>query len=458
MTRPARLVTGGCVAFAAGLGALAVLQHRAFWTGRFDVGNLVQAVWSTAHGDVLSVTGLTGRQISRLGAHFDPIVVLFAPLWWVWPDASMLLVAQALAVATGAIPVYLLARKHLRSDWAAAGFGLAYLLHPATQWLVLDDFHPVALATPLLLWAFWFLDEGRLLPFAVVALAACLTKEEIGLVVAAMGLWYALRPGRRRAGTLIAGAGLLVTVIAFAVVIPHYSISGSSRFEGRYSAVGGSPTGILETAVTDPLALLRVVTEGRDLTYLLQLSLPLLGLFLAAPLLLIPALPELAANLLSGTITQTSIELHYTAAIVPFLVVGAIFGATRFPRLVPLLFAASIAGAVFLGPLWSGELKPDRLSQHDRVAERAVKLVPPEAPVAATNGLGAHLSARRRVFSFPVVREAEWVAVDLRDPSYLDRSSTPSTTAVPLAQLIQSGEWSHVLDDDGIVVLRRRPR
>ena len=114
MTRPARLVAGGCVAFAAGLGALAVLQHRAFWTGRFDVGNLVQAVWSTAHGDVLSVTGLTGRQISRLGAHFDPIVVLFAPLWWVWPDASMLLVAQALAVATGAIPVYLLARRHLR--------------------------------------------------------------------------------------------------------------------------------------------------------------------------------------------------------------------------------------------------------------------------------------------------------------------------------------------------------
>ena len=37
----------------AGSRALAVLQHRAFWTGRFDVGNLVQAVWSTAHGDPL---------------------------------------------------------------------------------------------------------------------------------------------------------------------------------------------------------------------------------------------------------------------------------------------------------------------------------------------------------------------------------------------------------------------
>ena len=57
------------------------------------------------HGDVLSVTGLAGHQFSRLGAHFDPIVVAFAPLWWVWPDPSLLLVVQAVAVATGAAPV-----------------------------------------------------------------------------------------------------------------------------------------------------------------------------------------------------------------------------------------------------------------------------------------------------------------------------------------------------------------
>ena len=68
---------------------------------------------------------------------------------------------QAVAVALGAVPVFLLARKHLGSEWAGLGFALAYLLYPPTQWLVVDDFHPVALATPLLLAAFWFLDEDR---------------------------------------------------------------------------------------------------------------------------------------------------------------------------------------------------------------------------------------------------------------------------------------------------------
>jgi uncharacterized membrane protein len=445
-------------AYAVGFTALATQQHRAFETGRFDLGNMVQAVYSTAHGRPLDVTELDGDQINRLGAHVDPLLAAFAPLWWIWPRPTMLLVVQAVAIALAAVPVFWLARKHLRSECTAALFAFAYLLYPSVQWLALDDFHPVTLACPLLLYGFWNLDEERLLAALPFLVLAVLTKEEISLVVAGLGVWYWLARGHRRAGAGIAVAGVVVAAFFLGVVMPHFRAGEAPEFYGRYDAIGGSPLGILETAVTDPLALLRAVTEGRDLTYLLKLSLPLVGLFLAAPLLLIPALPELAANLLSGTMTQTSIELHYTAAIVPFLVVGAIFGATRFPRLVPLLFAASIAGAVFLGPLWSGELEPDRLSQHDRVAERAVKLVPPEAPVAATNGLGAHLSARRRVFSFPVVREAEWVAVDLRDPSYLDRSSTPSTTAVPLAQLIQSGEWSHVLDDDGIVVLRRRPR
>ena len=96
---PARVVWAATAAFAAGFGALAVLRHRAFESGRFDLGNMTQAVWSTAHGDVLSVTDVHGEQVSRLGSHFDPILVLFAPLWWLWPSPELLLVVQAVAVA-----------------------------------------------------------------------------------------------------------------------------------------------------------------------------------------------------------------------------------------------------------------------------------------------------------------------------------------------------------------------
>jgi uncharacterized membrane protein len=242
--------------------------------------------------------------------------------------------------------------------------------------------------------------------------------------------------------------------------MPHFREGAEPAFYGRYDAVGGSPAGIVKTASTDPLVILEQVTQGRDLQYLAELGLPLAGLFLLAPLALIAALPELLANLLSSVSNQTSIRFHYTAPIAPFVLAAAIFGAARIERsrrAAAVLLAASAIGAVVVGPLRAGELAPDRISAHDRAAARAVGLIPSDVAVSSTNGLGGHLSERRRIHSFPVIRDAEWVAVDLKRASYLDRRSDPSTTAVPLARLIQSGSWRTVFDEDGIIVLRRSP-
>ena len=447
-------------AYAAGFGALAAAEHRAFETGRFDLGNMTQAVWSTAHRRPLDVTELGGDQVSRLGAHVDPILVLFAPLWWLWPSPTMLLVAQAAIVALGALPFFWLGRKHLGSEWAGVLCGLAYLVYPAVQWLALDEFHPGALACPLLAFAFWYLDEERLWAFVPFALLAALTKEEIPLVVGALGVWYALAKGHRLTGAAIALVGITMTAASLELVLPHFREGADPAFYGRYDAVGGSPAGIVKTAFTDPLAVLEAVTERRDLLYAAELVLPLAGLFFLAPLVLIAAVPELLANVLSSVSNQASIRFHYTAPIAPFLLAGAILGLARLERsrrAAGFLLAASAAGALLVGPLRAGGLAPDRRSDHDRVAARAIALIPPDAAVSSTNGLGGHLSERRRVHSFPVVLDSDWVAVDLKRASYLDRRSDPSTAAVPLARLIANGSWERVFEDDGIIVLRRRP-
>ena len=83
---------------------------------------------------------------------------------------------------------------------------------------------------------------------------------------------------------MIVVAGALVAVVATAVVVPHYAPGGGSPFAGRYAAVGGSPAGIVETAVVHPLRVVRAATEHRDLSYLVDLLVPLGGLPLLAPL------------------------------------------------------------------------------------------------------------------------------------------------------------------------------
>ena len=461
------LLFGATAAWIAGFAALSVLRQDAFATGRFDLGNMVQAVWSTAHGHPLQVTDLQGEQVSRLGAHVDPILVLFAPLWWIWSSPNMLLVVQAVAVGLGAIPVYLLARKHLGSARAGLGFALVYLVYPATGWLTLNEFHPVALATPLLLSAFWFLDEDRLFPFAVSAVAASACKEEIPFVIAGFGVWYAVSRRRWVEGGAIAVLGVGWAAVATTVVIPHFNHGQTSDFYTRYSEVGGSPGGIVKTAFTHPGRLAHAAFTGRDLHYVLQLLWPLAFLPLLAPLVLVAALPELAINLLSAVTTQTSIHFHYTAGLIAPLLVAAILGAGRIGRrtlsIAATAVVVAVAGNYRLGPIpaWAHvpggqrfQARAADVTTHDRIADRALRLIPANAVVAATNSLGAHLSARRRVLSFPFIQDATWIAADETQPGYADRFA-PMATAEQLVWLRRNPEWRLVFERDGVLVFQR---
>ena len=109
------------VAWSCALFAVVRDGYRRYRLGRFDFGNMVQAVWSTAHGRVLESTdGATGEQVSRLAAHVDPFLVLLSPLWILWPSPLVLALAQIVVVALGALPVFWLGRKHLGSERAAA--------------------------------------------------------------------------------------------------------------------------------------------------------------------------------------------------------------------------------------------------------------------------------------------------------------------------------------------------
>jgi uncharacterized membrane protein len=468
VARARPLLWAAMAAYATAFAALSVLRHEAFETGRFDLGNMVQAVWSTAHGHLLQVTNLHGAQISRLAAHVDPILVVFAPLWWIWPSPSLLLTTQALAVALGALPLFWLAHKHTDSERGALGFSLAYLLFPATEWMTLNEFHPVALACPLLLFAIWYLDENRLLPFALFAALAALTREEVPLVIAGLGIWYAI--GRRRwlAGGTIAAAGIAATAIAIQVVIPHFNHGSGSSFYGRYDAVGGSAAGIVRKAFTDPGRLLSVAFDHRGAHYLLDLLLPIAGLALLAPLLLVALVPELALNLLSSVDAQRSIHYHYVAAEIPILFAAAAIGARRLGRwtgaAATVVVLAAIVGNYRLGPIPIWRFVPGgqtlqatsaQVTRHDRIAARELKLIPAGAPVTATNALGAHLSERRRIFSFPHLRGAAWVIVDEQKPSLGDHNDKQGGLK-RILQLRRDPRFRLVSTADGVLVFRRR--
>jgi uncharacterized membrane protein len=452
-----RLVYAGVTAFVVLFVFATVAHYSVFEMSRLDLGDTVQAIWSTLHGRLLDTTTEGGLQASRLGSHVDPFLLVFAPLFWIWPSPLPLLVVQVLAVASGALPVFWLARKHLDSSRAAAHFAFAYLLYPATQFNALtlgSGFHSVSFALPLLLYAIWFLDENRLFAFSVVALLACTTKEEIPLAVGCLGIWYAVRSGRRLFGLSVFAAGLGITLFNFLWVIPHFAPGGVNPFAGRYAAVGGTPRGMVHKLFTDPAAFVHAVASGHKALYLVLLLVPFFGFWLLEPLLILGAVPDLAINLLSSDGHQTSLVFQYTAGVVPFVFAASIFGVARFRgqanRLSLWVLVGTAVLAAYSPLLMLGADVPAVGSPLVSAKAHALGLVPRDAPVSASNQLGGYLSERRHIFEFPVTRHARWTVLDIND----------STEGGKYKRVVRRYEadraWRIVYSSHGIVVLHKR--
>jgi uncharacterized membrane protein len=486
-----------------------LVRHFAYHSEAFDLGNMDQAVWNTLHGDFFR---FTNRGIdwygppTRLGIHVEPILLLVAPLYLLHSGAETLLVVQTVALALGALPLMALAVRRLPDiPLVGVGFVAAYLCSPALLGQALWDFHPVSLATPLLLAAIWALDARRYGWFVAAGILAAMCKEDVALALVPLGLLIAVRQGRPRLGLAVAMGSLAWTALCFALIIPHFnggaSASGNAYWY-RYIALGASPKGALGHIVRDPALLLAVVATPDKLGYLLILLRTGGGLGIFAPFWWLVGLPELAINLLSDEPPQYSGFYHYNAVLLAALMAGAIYGAAalRQARLAavsgtappPAATSRTLAGYTerlarrwshllgriplsphVIGPLvvvwllvatgwnlaaityklqgfWQEGSAPN---PHQAQIDALLRRIPPNAVVAATDTLDPHLTDRKTIYLLPdpLAYQAEYVAVDLTTVNPAWRAADESM----LTAMVSSGRYL-VLGATGPVVLLER--
>ncbi len=363
------LVIGLMLLFAAWFSAYSIRLHNAHLTHKADLGQIDHAIWNTAHGRPLQE--IKGDQIStRLTDHVEPIFLLVAPVFWLWDDVRALLVLQAAALAAGAWPIYLFARKKLvqaapgaAAEWGAAVFAAAYLLTPSLQAAAVAEFHAMPLAAPFIAAAVWAAEEQRWARFALWAVLVMTAQEGAALLAAALGAYAAVNAYRNqvsrrnlvsvrvggvmgaetrrhvanlvsvRVGGVIFLAGLAWFAVATFVIIPHFAAQAygmdQTPYAARYGALGDSFGDVLIALVTRPLTALRIALEPLRVQYLLGLLVPTAGLALLSPGLVLASAPLLLANLLSAFPLQFSGESHYSAALVPFFTMAAAAGAAR---------------------------------------------------------------------------------------------------------------------------------
>lgn len=129
------------------MGRLIVLRHQNFGSFDFDTGIYDQYIWQAAHGR----TANTVRGISFFGHHAQFGLLLLVPFAWLGGGPSTWDILHTIALASAALPLFLLARDKLGRPWIAVGVGVVWLANPTVQWLVHEGFHPEGMALPFLI-------------------------------------------------------------------------------------------------------------------------------------------------------------------------------------------------------------------------------------------------------------------------------------------------------------------
>lgn len=389
----------------AGYTSAAVYRHQRFGSNAYDLGIYDQSIWGfTALGFGADNTVL--RTPTLLIDHFQPLLVALAPLYWLWDDVRVLLVAQGALLAAASLPLFLWARRELGTP-AALGLQTAFLLFWGVLAGNLYDFHDLAVAAPIVSLALYatLTRSDRLLIVALVL--GLLTRETLALTFAALGVYVLVAQRRPRLGAAIVAVSVVWFALVFELVLP--ATTGTDYAHWFYPGLGTGPRDALVHLVTHPIDSLRIlVTPESKQTALINLFAPWLFLPAASPLVLV-LLPTLGERFFSDKPAHWAQGFHYTLAMSPILAIAAADGLRRLTALVgrraDLLRVAGVGTMLAAALVFSFyRMRPlDELERYVTDAQvesigACLEAVPDDRSVAATSALVPHLSHRRRIY------------------------------------------------------------
>jgi len=464
---------------------LTLLRHASFNTHALDLGIFQHVTWNTMHGRWFQYTYMLGFRpglTNYLGDHVQLILVPLSWLYWLHDGPETLLVVQAFAVGSGAVPLYLLGRRWLRRDIPSLSFAALYLIHPAVQAANLFDFHPIVMASSFLLWAIYFAESRQATGLALACALILGCKENMALVVALLGIYEVLRR-RPRSGIALIVAGSTWFLACYYMIPQTFGVTDQPTSFSRYSYLGENPWDLVCFLVTNPSWLVQRLTEEQTINYFKGILIPLGGLSLFAPQVLLIAASEIGLNLLSSFSPQRTIDYQYAPVIVAVASVAALRSAYLIsslftkrlcvPRQIPLFLLVVLPLMASLGyqyKVW-GTVRfyseqyrwSYTITDHDRLASRFFEQIPSDVPISVQSDVSPHVSQRPAVYLFPVVEDAQYVLLDTTTDTFpvfmfpIDDLSPDDSYREYIRRLLQDGAF-HVEDhEDGWILVARGP-
>ncbi|MBD1931650.1 MULTISPECIES: DUF2079 domain-containing protein [Cyanophyceae] len=513
-----RMVMGAAIAFFLFTLILTLHRHYTFYSS-YDQGIFNQVFWNNLHGrffqstlsSQLSTNVVHNSEVPevfyhRLGQHFTPALLLWLPLYALFPYPATLTVLQVTLVTAAGLVLYVLARQYLEPPLSAM-ITVSFYCANAVLGPTLSNFHDIC-QIPLFMFTLLLAMEKRWWwLFWVVAVLILAVREDSGVSLFGVGFYMILSKRYPRIGLAVCTLSFGYMIVLTNLIMPLFSEDISQRFMmerfGQYA--DGDEASTLEIIwgmVSNPLRLIVELFSPLDRTikYLLGQWLPLAFVPAIAPASWMIAGFPLLKLLLGKGMSVLAISIRYAMTVVPGLFYGTILwwgrkqnrgaeGMSNSQSPIPKSFRRFWIICLSLSLFFTFTSNPNRTLyflipdsiqplvyvplprqwEHVSQVRPLLAQIPPDASVTASTYLIPHLSGRREIIRFPNLQlrndarevvNVDYIIADLwqmqqyqtafREERELLQNGIPF-----IEQLSSSGQYGIIGFKDGVILMQK---
>jgi uncharacterized membrane protein len=468
---------------------ISFVNHHLLRTFAYDLGIKNQAIWDYAHfrWNYNSIMAELNGDINVLANHFEPVLALFSPLYWIFGHYTLLVVQWAAILLAGRATWLLFHLRVPQKPWFALMVLTSFFSFFGIFSALSFDFHTNVVAAMLLPWLFLAFYKQQYFAYFLFGLAIVFSKENMALWMIFIGLGLALYHFKdsklRNKALQLSALSALCFILIMKVFMPSFAAEKLEYLHFNYAALGPDMSSALVFVIQHPIEAVKLLFNNHlpgPSSYREGLKISTWVLFLAAggwltitrPAFMLMLLPIWGQKMFSDHPNKWSPFFQYSIEFLPVITLAAIETLRQAPRLWLKAFVALIlvigslstgihslymyrpqaympqAIQIFRPNHWKREVPVNQikaaLSQH----------IPDTASVAASSVLVPRLAMRRHIYSYPSSKPTQYLALlkDSEKPYPLSHEAFSDS----LTLLLQSPNWDCLYSADSLFIFRRR--
>lgn len=435
-----------CLLFAILYSLISLVNHYNFRTYALDLGLYTNAAFRYAHFQLADSTLIKEYYEPILGGHFDLYLILFSPLIFIF-GTNTLLIVQIIALVSGGVGVYYYFDQTDSKNKTLPLFAAIYFFSFFGIFGALSfDYHSVVVASSIVPWFFVAIKLNKKILSAILLGFILVSQENISLwiffICIALAIEYRKEFKKTSLLLLFSGISLAYFFIVITYIIPHFSTR--NEYSGfMYSILGNNIFEALKFALIHPLDCLRLLFINHsnnpigdfvkaELHVLIILSgLPLLFI---KPQYLLMLIPIYFQKLFHDNYAVWSIGAQYNIEYAPILAIGIFTVISQLKKRRIQIIVSSLV--LFLATLSTIRTLDNTIfyTEKSRInflrgmhyrrnydvksVHQCLQKIPEDAKVSAQSPFVPHLSLRKYIYQFPIIKNADYIVFSVNEIGY----------------------------------------